>query len=70
MIIDGVIEVDEGVYTFTNEAAKELVKELTRAIEESEDHKTMFPISVKTKRGNTNNGFMLEILPPKKIFYI
>jgi hypothetical protein len=66
MIIDGVIEVDEGVLTFTNESAKELIKELARAIEESEDHKTMFPISIIAKRGNRNSGFVFEIMAPKK----
>ena len=52
MIIDGVKEVDEYVFELTREAAEELAMDLQRAVEESEDHKTKFPVHVYYEQGN------------------
>lgn len=63
MIVEGVEEVDDNVFTFTQQAATELIKDLEYAILEAEDHKISYPISIRIKTGHIFNSLVLQIKP-------
>lgn len=46
MIIQGMSEIEGDMFLLENDTASELVKELQRAIEESNDHQYTFPIAI------------------------
>jgi hypothetical protein len=49
MIIQGVSITNEGLYQFSQDAAKELINELQRAVEESKDHNDRWVRTVSNK---------------------
>jgi len=66
MITDGVKETDEGTYRFSQSAAKALIAELQRAVEEAQDHQIIFTVDIRTVRYDISaviGKLLLEIQP-------
>ena len=61
MITEGVEEIEERSYIFTQSAAKELIEDLRRAIEEAKDHNFPCPVTVIMKKDDERTSMVLLI---------